>query len=489
MFSWKRTVQAVASYAFAAALLGASLPAAAGYWDGVTRALPVTPLGNKVGLSCHNCYGASTTATATEVSKALNRGFDLVELDLISTNGTVYVNHDDNGGTYGTFDATLNNAALLASDLMLFIELKEGYSTAGASDAFMLSILRTIRDKGYATGGRPVFLRAFMDGRHNHLVRAQALLAATEFNGIRANIRFHTLIETNVRANIRATKNLGFHGIELKYTMKSLYGALMQAKMLGLGAGVYTAPAAMGELYISAMREDMDFITTDYDLGATPVATSARALVQESTSLLNMNTALQTAYPLTYRRTAATPGYSVAASGTTPALEILGVAADEDRVGGSMVFTGSQHIATHDADNAASGGYLVTAVVNFDDLTSGNTQAILAKSDSGGFALELAGTQLRFGVYVNGGYTYATAPVSDLNGTDSFFIVGAYDGGGAVRLWVDNAEKTASASITGGVGQNDSAVVIGADPQGAGTPRFNFKGKIQQVMVQKWRNH
>jgi hypothetical protein len=482
-------LRAMAQCALALLAFGLALPASAGYWDGVSRAVPVTPLGNKVAISCHNCYGTTTTATATEVSKAINRGFDLVEFDLVSNGGTVYVNHNDDGGVYGTFDATLNNASLLASNLMLFIEIKEPYATAASSDTFMTSVLRTIRDKGYATAGRPVFLRAFMDGRHNHLVRAKALLAATEFNGIRANIKFHTLIESNIRANIRTTQSLGFQGVELNYTMASLYGAAMQAKMLGLGVGVYTGPASLGELYVSAMREDMDFITTQYDRGATALPTSVRALAQEATSLLYMNTAMQTAYPLTYKRTAASPNSSVSASATTPALEVLGVASDEDRVGGSMVFTGSQSIPTYDADNAASDGYLVSAVVNFDDLSSGNTQTLIAKSDSGGFALELTATQLRFGVYVNGAYTYATTPISGLNGTDSFFIVGCYDGSGAVRLWVNNAEKTASASVTGGVGQNNSAVVIGADPQGTGTPRFNFKGKIQQVMVQKWRNH
>ena len=36
---------------------------------------------------------------------------------------------------------------------------------------------------------------------------------------------------------------------------------------------------------------------------------------------------------------------------------------------------------------------------------------------------------------------------------------------------------------------NNSPAVIGADPQGATDRRYFVKGKIQQVMVQKWRNH
>ncbi len=479
-------------FAAAAALLGAALPAVAStYWNGVSRALPVSPLGNVVALSCHNCYGDTNSETQAQVATALARDFDLIELDLtLHANGQVYVEHADSETAHGTFDAALADTALKQSNRLLFLEIKEGYASAAASDTLMLGVLRSIRDQGYATAGRPAVLRAFLDSsnRHQHLIRAKNLLAQTEFSGIRDHIRFHTLVQTDIRNGIRTTKSLGFHGVELEYRMANLFGAVMQAKLLGLGVGVYTAPASLGELYISAMREDVDFITTDYDRGATAKASSARALVQEATSLLYMNTGPQTAYPLSYKRTNAT-NYSVSQAAGTPALEVLSVTSDEDRVGGSMSFTGGQSVGTWDADNTSGQGFLVSAVVNFDDLASGSTAAILAKSDSGGFALEQYANQLRFGVYVGGSYTYATAPLSGFDGTSSYFIVGAYDGDGAVRLWVNNVEKTASASISGGVGANNSPVVIGADPQGAIDRRFYFSGKIQQVMVQRWRNH
>jgi hypothetical protein len=475
-----------------AALLSATMPAQAAstYWSGTTRALPVSPLGNTVALSCHNCYGTTNAATTTEVNKALNRGLDLIELDFtLHADGVAYVEHaDSTDNSHGTLAAALANTALKQSDRMLFMEVKEDYTTQAASDTLMLQVLRGIRDNGYASAGRPAFLRGFMDGRHQHLVRAKTLLALTEFAGIRDHIRFHTLIQSDIRNNIRATKTLGFHGVELEYRMASLFGAVQQAKMLGLGVGLYTLPASLGELYLSALREEVDVLTTDYDRGAAALPTSARALVQESTSLVYLNTAPQTAYPITYQRTNAT-NYSVSETAGTPALEVLSVTSDEDRVGGSLVCTGTESITTWDADNASSDGFLVSAVVNFDDLSSGNTMALLAKSDTGGFALEQSGTVLRFGVYVNGAYTYATTPLSGFNGTDSYFIVGAYDGSGAVRLWVNNVEKTASSSITGGVGLNNSPVVVCADPQGATSRRYFFKGKVQQVMVQKWRNH
>jgi glycerophosphoryl diester phosphodiesterase len=481
--------------AVASLLAGAHSALAANYWSGVSRALPVSPLGNVVALSCHNCYGDSTAQTQTRVAMALARDFDLIEFDLtLHADGLVYVEHDDGELLRGTFDAALANSALKQSNRLLFLEIKENYTSASASDTLMQGVLRAVRDQGYASAGRPIVLRSFMDSRnrHQHLVSAKNLLALTEFTSIRDHVRFHTLIEDDIRNDIRTTKNLGFHGVELEYRMDDLFGALMQAKLLGLGVGVFTTPSKLGEVYVSALREDVDFITTDYDSGATPVATSARALVQEATSLLYMNTGPKTAYPLSYKRTDTTL-YNIAQGSNTPSLEVLSVTSDEDRVGGSLVFSGGRSIATWDADNGSGEGFLVSAVVNFDDLTSGSTAAILAKSDAksdaGGFALEQRANQLRFGVYVGGAYHYATAPLPGLNGTSSYFIVGAYDGDDAVRLWVNNTEQTASASISGGVGLNNSPVVIGADPQGATRRRFYFSGKIQQVMLQRWRKH
>ncbi|MEO7547646.1 MAG: hypothetical protein ABIT82_04435, partial [Ramlibacter sp.] len=339
------------------------------YWSGVTRAVATSPLGNRMALSCHNCYGDTTAETNTEVAKALGRGFDLIELDLtLHSNGTVYVEHDDSAAAHGTLAAALANASLQASDRMLFLEIKEAYTTQALSDTLMLGVLRAVRDANYASAGRPVFLRAFMDGRHNHLVRARALLAGSEFAGIRSYVKFHGFAQGDARNKIRTAKSLGFHAVELEYRMADLFGAIMQAKLLGLGVGVYTGPASMGELYISALREDIDFLTTEYDRGATAAASSARSLVQEATSLAYLNTGQQTGYPLHTNRTNSTD-VAIASGAGTPALEILGVATDEDRVGGSMVFAGAQSITTYDADNAAAGGFLVSAVVNFDDLT------------------------------------------------------------------------------------------------------------------------
>lgn len=72
-----------------------SMPAwAGGYWSGVARALPVSPLGNTVAVSCHNCYGNTDAATQAQVALALGREFDLIEFDLtLHTDGQVSIEH------------------------------------------------------------------------------------------------------------------------------------------------------------------------------------------------------------------------------------------------------------------------------------------------------------------------------------------------------------------------------------------------------------
>lgn len=486
----KKSIISIFHSAIYVTLMVASTCSQAGnYWNDVGRNLPVSPLGNKIAISCHNCYGENTIATQGRVEKALNRKFDLIEFDLtLHSDGQVYIEHEDSEKGVGSLVASLSDNRLQQSDAMLFFEIKEKYSTIEASDAMMLGILRALRDWGYAKPGRPIFLRAFMDTRYQHLVRAKELLNLPEFAQIRSNVRFHALIESDARNHIRLAKSLGFDGVEFEYRRTNLYGTLMQAKLLGLGVGVYTTPASMGELFLSALREDLDFITTEYDNGASANTNSARSLIEESTSLLYMNTAEQSAWPLSYKRTAPSR-YFVPQANSSPSLEVLPIEADEDRVGGSMVFSGKQSVTTWQADNDINGGYLVSAVVNFDDLASGESASIIAKSDSGGFALEQVGNMLRFGVFVNGAYQYATMALSKLSGSDSYFVVGAYDGKGAVRIWINNIEGSPSNSVSGGVVWNTSPIVIGADPQGATARRYYFKGKIQQVMVQRWRDH
>jgi hypothetical protein len=92
---------------------------------------------------------------------------------------------------------------------------------------------------------------------------------------------------------------------------------------------------------------------------------------------------------------------------------------------------------------------------------------------------------------VDGEYHWATKEVGGLDTSISHVIIAVYDGNGRARLWVNNSASGVdeTAVLEGGVTLNDSPITVGADPQGWSDSRYHFNGKIQTVMVQKWRDH
>jgi hypothetical protein len=70
-------------------------------------------------------------------------------------------------------------------------------------------------------------------------------------------------------------------------------------------------------------------------------------------------------------------------------------------------------------------------------------------------------------------------------------VIGAYDGNGKVRLWLDATDSGVSESgdLSGGVVQNDTPIRIGADPESTTGSRFYFDGALQMISIHKWRNH
>ncbi len=64
---------------------------------------------------------------------------------------------------------------------------------------------------------------------------------------------------------------------------------------------------------------------------------------------------------------------------------------------------------------------------------------------------------------------------------------GASDGSGGVRMMVDgNDVNVVVANVNGGVLQNNSPFVVGADPQGAVNRRYYFEGSAQWIKVVSW---
>ncbi len=470
------------------------------FWNDVAREITTSPNGHKIAISCHNCYSAMAgdesgdlVRTLSSIHDAQNLGVDLIELDVVSDAGLVYVSHGGANDYLGPkLVDVLADTAFKNGDQMLFMELKK---TTSMDTLFFVDLYSIIFAAGYASPVRPVIIRSFDE---NALNLAKSVLGSN-FSGYTASIKFSLLYGGGVKGGLETSQNHiiavsnKFHMVEFARNTKNLFSYISVAKTHGLGVNIFTYDSYV-EVWSAAYRNEIDAITIEGGGSQSRAQnlTLAKSVITADTSLLYTNTDRQNGgdnNELYYFDRLEVKTKPLNTSGF-PVLELLGVG--EDRFGGSLVFNKNQanYIRFHDVDNDASGGYLVSAVVNFDDLNVSNTtQVIIGKADGSGFSLELYESVLRFGVHINGAYRYATYPITKLNGTDSYHIVGAYDGHGSVRIWVNDEEGSATASYSGGVTRNGSAVVVGADPQGNADQRFYFSGKVQLVNVQKWNNH
>ena len=472
------------------------------YWDGVTRTLAISPLGNVAAISAHNCYsvtsdpGSSLAATLKRIHDAQADGADLIELDIKSEGGVLYVDHNDEGTVEGAYlEDVLADPALRAGNQILFIESKE----TQADPAYVSSLLTSLVANGYGCAGRPVVIRAFNNIRQN-LILTRTALRDPAFRALRPWVKLNELFSKNQVASIATFQQLiaqscqdGFQGVEFHYQDSNLFGKIVFARSLGLGVNLWTIPVSLGEVFLAGLREEVDALTVDYPVD------KARQVVEDKNLLVYLNSWPRDGDEGTVLWSEGGGALREAPTDQpgTPAYKFLDVG--EELFGGVLELdAGKREVVTfYDADNLPGEGYLITAVVNFDDLelADGKTSAILSKADSGGFALELHNpigsgtTVLRFGVYV-GGYVYGSVPASLLNTTDSFLLTGGYDGDGNVWLWVDHSiDSLTKGQAQGGVGLNDSPVLLGADPQGTESSRFHFSGKVQQVQVQAWGPH
>lgn len=495
-------------------------------WKGVSRInLATTALGNISAISCHNCYNgpANETFSALEsqakIEQAQLNNADLIEIDIADAGGTLCATHDDvpNCGSLPTFQELLANASLINGDAMLFLEIKEQNATPAQFASQLLSTLNAQRET-YARNGRPIFLRAFRS-RLPYLLALKQSLDSYPF--LKHYVRFSVLFGKNEVADVKGFQDAiqadvvanGLQMLELNYTNDNILGLTRFARAKGLGVGVYTIPGAFGEVFIAALREEVDQITAEYR------ADQARSIIEETNVFAYLNasdcgSAADTTVTLKDNTSGPTnttaiilhspPGPS---SFGAPSLAYEG--AGQDWYGCSLDYRTNQSLTERALDLGlhpvgANTGYLVTAYVNFDALTGfSGTQAIMNSTEAGGFALELISdgltTDLRFGVHVNGSYYYKTYDVNltgvlgvqTINAWDGYYLIGAYDGDGGVYLWLNNSGTGADTTVTGGVTDSNQPILVGADPQPSAPlgARYFFDGLIQQVSVLRWGDH
>lgn len=469
-------------------------PSYADFWAGSSRDLSLSVLGNKVAIACHNCYSPDdSNVNLSQALQQIHQGqaanADLIEIDLVAHNGSWVVSHGTNIGP--DYNDVFSDNAFRTGSAIPFIEIKTNFNQQSYADM----LVNTINSYEYLNTGGLVVIRSF------HTAALDKIAIALEnIDAIRASrIRLSRLYHNNAYGSLLDWQNNiaymsdKYNMVEFNSKTENLASLIEYAKARDLGINLWTI-RGYSEIFAAAYRDSVDALTVDSGSGRSREANIelARSVVEDNTNLLYFSMAeqnlIQDDYLHFYDRN--NSSYRYRHDSALPGWEWL-ANIGEDRYGGSLVFdkNDSEYIRFYDRDNNANEGYFIYAVVNFDSFSTSTTQAIVNKSDSGGFALELNGGNLRFGVHVGGTYHYVTHPLSSLNGTNAYQIIGAYDGHGGVRMWIDGNEVGSAPSISGTVTQNNSPIVVGADPQGPYNQRFFFSGKIQTVSVQSWGHH
>ncbi len=266
---------------------------AQGFFDATARTLPKTARGHTAAVSAHNCYqdnqadsDLNEQHTEGRIDVALARGADFIELDVKEDQG-LRVAHYDFDARGALLANVLDHPALAASDVVMFLELKEVSPTAAMATQLLDLLLE--RRHVYARNGRPVFLRAFTAVGANIDLLAAAI-QDERYDFIRPYVKFSTLLEIDVTRDVFESENRiidaasrGMDMIELSLLERSLFPKILLARELGLGVNVFIVGGARPFGEAAALREDVDVFTSDYDVSA------LRADVGETGGLFYLN--------------------------------------------------------------------------------------------------------------------------------------------------------------------------------------------------------
>jgi hypothetical protein len=247
----------------------APLPIRLGYWRGVRRKLAVSPNGNPVAVSCHNCYRddlttstANLEATLREIHAGQDLGADLIEIDVREHQGTWYVGHDDDGSQDGApLREVLADAALREGDQLLYLEIKERAPTEDS----LAELLAIVAKADIATPGRFAVLRSFNDIAENLAIVRRQLEAMTS-RALRVQVLFATAEVDDLSAApdlLEAALRNGFDGVEFNHRSRHILELLAMARAAGLGTNVWTFGAKEGSAKCEQFRDVTDAVTTD----------------------------------------------------------------------------------------------------------------------------------------------------------------------------------------------------------------------------------
>ena len=479
-----------------------------------------TPLGHRVAVVAHNCYvstlrdyssicdstpgnsaAENMSRTISCIENAIVESADYVELDLILVQEDIRIAHGHHSQEQkdGRLRDVLLSENIVGNNVGLFLEIKE--SSRASIDRFsnaLLQILLELQENSF--DDRKIVIRSFY-GNIQFLVRIRNLLdTRQEFFELQDQITLNVLfgrsysgIEERL-AQISDCAAENFDGIELDYRSRFLLTQLDHARIHQLATGIWTIPRRVGEVFVATLRNDVDFVVSDFDIS------QCRNIIRESNNLLYApiwNEPTAESYIRYYHQSRC---QEVTASLSEPRRPSMRLQPGSGQFAGSFLSFDSQdseYLPFQDTDNRPNDGFLVSAYVYVSPETRASfsgTMGIVNKSDDGGFALELKrqpiNALLRFGVHVDGRYRYAQTSISHaFRSGGPILVTGAYDGKGRVWLFVDNQAVDSTEDFRGSVTPNNSPIVVGADPQGASNARYYLSGSIQHILVLSWTNH
>ena len=485
-----------------------------GYFEDLKRDLGKTPYDTATAVFNNDVFEISATPEGS-VNRILyfmrigrQYGTDVFELD---------VRTDDNGRwRVGKAGDDLANAAYL-TDLLK----QEDVATDDrpfALDVVMdeaeqpdfASLIDVLLYHGHGVNGRPVYLRFDID-RIDNLYQLNNVLENFPLNAV--YIKKHVVFNGNEGADVVAFQTQlatlahahGVDAFEMYSTTPNLHAHLAYIRhSLGKGALVMLA---YGDQYqaqdltpiaCASLRDEVDGFFIASPQGTTsPVTDECHDHVVENNGLVYASAVGQpdenglTWYGEDNEDVFVT---DLTAVGSMPRYGSFGSAPFDLTM---LDFNPAENDAVplYDADPSTQmRGYLVSAVVTFNNLTlaDGQQQMIVAKTDSGGFGLSIKGTaattRLSYSSFLecDNDYDDAEVDIGNLDINRLHWLVGSYSTEDHYfRLWIDGVQ-VAKRSRSCYMGLNDSPIVLGADPQGTGATRWSFDGAINTAKVLDW---
>ena len=468
-----------------------------GYWTGVARDVSGTPLGRPVLAVCQQCFtveaGASRDETIGDILTAMGQGVDIVDLWIKGEGGNLYVDDLDTGGTDGVLLADIMSAATTTSAEFL-IRLTVSEETIEASFAeSVLDLIDSERER-VARNGRPIIVQL------PYAKREYLPIFVTELSGgtypfIERYVRLHVSFDldelpstADFQTALTALADEGAGAVVFHAHQTELFALLQTARSLGLAIEVSDLPEDDASLVTAMLREDVDAIALQSNLA------EPRAAIGADNQLVYLNTSsVETdAFQIDYQRTDA-ERHSVSVGGTgEPTLQDFG--SGGPLFGTALAFDHEkeQVLSLYDGDHTA--GVFVAMVAQFGDLDGIGTReerGLVSKAgEADGWTFDIRGGVLRFGVYVDDEWVYATYPTALFNEDRSYAIIGAYGGDGKVHLLVDfDTDFVATSFPFGDVTANDVPITLGANVNSELQPEEYSSGVIQMLQIQSWEDH